>query len=143
MPHKRNHGNNRINRLINQFNAQMRMRKSEGDAARLERREASDLAERRRIQDLNAQRNYEAALRNANLYQQKFQNQLAKGQAMMGAYGGQAGAAEKDLDRRYRLFGSGIGGAGQIIGDYYDRRRKRKGAGDYRDDYDRFKKERG
>jgi hypothetical protein len=59
---------------------------------------------------------------------------------MMGAYGGQAGASEKDLDRRYKLFGSGIGGAGQIIGDYYDRRRKRKGAGDYWDDYDRFKK---
>ena len=122
-------------RLINQFNAQMRMRKSEGDAARLERREASDLAERRRIQDLNAQRNYEAALRNADLYQQKFQNQMAKGQAMMGAYGGQAGAAEKDLDRRYRLFGGGVGGAGQIIGDYYSSRNKQRRPSSYMDDY--------
>jgi len=127
-------------RLINQFNAQMRMRKSEGDAARFERREASDLAERRRIQDLNAQRNYEAALRNANLYQQKFQNQMAKGQAMMGAYGGQAGASEKDLDRRYKLFGSGIGGAGEIIGDYYSNQRKQKDDRDYYGDYNRFRR---
>jgi hypothetical protein len=127
-------------RLINQFNAQMRMRKSEGDAARFERQQASELAEARRIQDLNAQRNYEAALRNANLYQQKFQNQMAKGQAMMGAYGGQAGASEKDLDRRYKLFGSGIGGAGQIMGDYYSNQRKQKDDRDYYGDYNRFRR---
>jgi len=126
-------------RLINQFNAQMKMRKAEGDVSREERARMYNLQEDQRIHDINRQKNYEADIRNKDLYQQKFQNQLAKGQAMMGAYGGKAGAAASDLDRRYKLFGSGIGGAGQIIGDYYGNQRKRKDDKDYYDDYKRFR----
>ena len=59
-----------------------------------------------------------AAIRNANLKQQRFQNELARGQAMMGGRGGAAAASEGAADRQMKLYGGGIGGAGQILGSY-------------------------
>jgi len=106
-------------RLINQFNAQMRMRKSEGDVGRAERAQAQNLAESQRIHDINRQKRHEADLRNKQLYQQRYENELAKGQAMMGGRQGVSGAKEADMNRKYRLLGGGIGGAGQILGDYH------------------------
>lgn len=106
-------------RLINQFNTQMRMRKGESDAQRAERAQYQDLERSQQIADLNAQRNYEAALRNKGLHQQRFQNKLGIGQALTSARGATAAGKSGRMDRKYRLLGGGIGGAGQILGDYY------------------------
>ena len=106
-------------RLINQFNTQMRMRKGESDAQRSERAQYQDLERSQQIADLNAQRRYEAALRNTGLQQQKFQNELGVGQALTSARGATAAGKSGRMDRKYRLLGGGIGGAGQILGDYY------------------------
>ena len=106
-------------RLINQFNAQMRMRKGESDAQRMERAQYQNLSESQRIADINAQKRYEAALRNAGLQQQQFQNKLGVGQALASASGGKAGAQSGSMERKYRLLGGGIGGAGQVLGGYY------------------------
>ncbi len=106
-------------RLINQFNAQMSMRKAEGDVGRTERAQAQNLAEKQRVHDINRQKRYEADLRNKQLMQQRFQNEMARGEGMMAGYGGKSGAKKADMDRKYRLLGGGLGGAGQILGDYY------------------------
>jgi hypothetical protein len=106
-------------RLINQFNAQMSMRKAEGDVGRAERVEAQNLAEKQRVHDINRQKRYEADLRNKGLQQQRFDNQMRRGEGMMAGYGGKSGAKKADMDRKYRLLGGGLGGAGQIIGGYY------------------------
>ena len=119
-------------RLINQFNAQMRMRKGESDAQRMERAQYHNLEEAQRIADINAQKRYEAALRNANLHQQRFQNKLGVGQALTSARGAKAGAESGRMGRKYKLLGGGIGGAGEIIGGYYGAK-NRPGYSDYAD----------
>jgi hypothetical protein len=105
-------------RLIDQFNKQMQFRTQEENLGRAERARFQNMADRRRAEELNAQRRYESAIRNANLKQQRFQNELARGQAMMGGKGGVAAASESAADREMRLYGGGIGGAGQILGSY-------------------------
>ena len=106
-------------RLINQFNAQMRMRQAEGDASRQMAAQERNLGELQRLSDMNTQGRYQAALRNKALQQQRFDNQMRRGEGMMAGYGGKSGAKKADMDRKYRLLGGGLGGAGQIIGGYY------------------------
>jgi hypothetical protein len=78
-----------------------------------------NVGERQRLSDMNTQGRYQAALRNKALMQQKFDNQMRRGEGMMAGYGGKSGAKKADMDRKYRLLGGGLGGAGQIIGGYY------------------------
>jgi hypothetical protein len=122
--------------LINQFNAQLGMRKAEGDIGRRERAYSQNLSEAQRIADTNNKMRYEADLRNKGLIQQKYQNELNKGQAMMAGYGGKSGAKEADMNRKYRLLGGGLGGAGQILGDHYANQQKQK---DWRNRMDEYK----
>lgn len=105
-------------RLIDQFNKQMQFRTQEENLGRAERARFQNMADRRRKEEIDAQKRYEAAIRNANLKQQRFQNELARGQAMMGGKGGVAAASESAADREMRLYGGGIGGAGQVLGSY-------------------------
>jgi hypothetical protein len=125
-------------RLINQFNAQMRMRQAEGDTNREMAARQRNVGERQRLSDMNTQGRYQAALRNKALMQQKFDNEMRKGEGMMAGYGGKSGAKAADMDRKYRLLGGGLGGAGNILGDYFTAQRKQKNPSSWMSDYMAF-----
>jgi len=126
-------------RLINQFNAQMRMRQAEGDVGREMAARQRNVGELQRLSDMNTQGRYQAALRNKALQQQRFDNQMRRGEGMMAGYGGKSGAKAADMDRKYRLLGGGLGGAGQILGDYYANKSKQKDWKDKIKDYKAMK----
>ena len=125
-------------RLINQFNAQMRMRQAEGDTNRLMAARQRNLGELQRLSDMNTQGRYQTALRNKALQQQRFDNQMRRAEGMMAGYGGKSGAKKADMDRKYRLLGGGLGGAGQILGDYFTAQRKQKSPSSWMSDYMAF-----
>tara|TARA_Y100001956_G_scaffold71881_1_gene76973 strand:- start:1794 stop:2807 length:1014 start_codon:yes stop_codon:yes gene_type:complete len=106
-------------RLIDQFNKQMQFRTQSDNLGRAERARFQNMADRRRAEEINAMNKYRANVRNADLTQQRFQNQLSKGQALMGGHGGVAASSDAQTDRLMKLYGGGIGGAGQILGGYF------------------------
>ena len=130
-------------RLIDQFNKQMQFRTQEENLGRSERARFQNMADQRRAEEINAMKGYEAAVRNANLKQQRFQNELARAQAMMGGKGGVAQSSEAAAERKMRLYGGGIGGAGQILGSYMAGKNKDNDFMRKMDAYARWKKSKG
>ena len=127
-------------RMIDQFNKTIAMQKAQGDAGRDERAKFKNYEEAQRIADTNKQMRYEADLRNKGLIQQKYQNELAKAEGMIGGAGRKSDTQSGALDRKYRLYGGGIGGSGKILGDYYAGQKKQKSVDDYMNDFKNMKK---
>ena len=62
---------------------------------------------------------------------------------MMGGKGGVAQSSEAAAERKMRLYGGGIGGAGQILGSYMAGKNKDNDFMRKMDEYERWKKSKG
>lgn len=105
--------------VINRYNAMNAQQNANTNTGLTNQAQAQNLANRQRIMDANTGVGNQQAQYNAQVAQQVFQNQLAKGQAAAGQYGQQANAANANAANTQTMW-SGVGqGVGKAAAGVY------------------------
>jgi hypothetical protein len=85
------------------------------NVARRQSAQEQNLRERQRLHEQNVQQENMSRLREADLKQQEYENQLAKAKGTAAAYTGSAQGADARAQRETDIYGNLIGAGGQII----------------------------
>jgi len=105
---------------INRYNAQNSQQQSNMNVQGANQAQAANLDLAQQIAQYNNQNQNQQAQWNASIPQQMFQDQLAKGQAMMGASQPVANLLQNGFQAQATTNGNLIGGLGQNLTNYYN-----------------------
>jgi len=112
---------------INAFNAQNKQGLYGRNTDRRNTAQEYNLGEAQRIADANTGLRNQQEMYNKNLYQQKFENDLARAGGLSSAYAGQADVYRGQGDRTSQMWGKigqGVGQAGSAFADIYGNKKK-------------------
>lgn len=103
---------------INQFNATNTQQVTMANIAARNAAQATNMAEKQRVADSNTQGENQNRIRNADLIQKNYQNQMDKATAVAGVMGGQGRAAQASSDANTKWNGELIGGVNNYLSTY-------------------------
>lgn len=103
---------------INQFNATNTQQVTMANIAARNAAQATNLAEKQRVSDANTQNENQNRIRNTDLIQKNYENQMEKAKTVAGAMGAVGGAAQSASNASTKWNGELIGGLNNAVSSY-------------------------